>query len=68
MRKEERRKGGTEERMKGGKDERTKGGREGMKEEWKNGRRRRREVVRDVFGYQITEKTRVLTNMWFEIK
>ena len=37
-----------------------------IEEESKNGRRQRREVVRDIFGYQITERTRVLTNVWFE--
>jgi hypothetical protein len=37
-----------------------------IEEEWKNGRRQRREVVRDIFGYQITERTRVLTNVWLE--
>ena len=29
-------------------------------------RRRRREVVRDIFGYQVTEDTWVFTNVWFE--
>ncbi len=29
-------------------------------------RRRRREVIRDIFAYQITEDTWVFTNVWFE--
>ena len=37
-----------------------------IEEERKNGRRQHREVVRDIFGYQIKERTKVFTNVWLE--
>ena len=37
-----------------------------IEEERKNGRRQHREVIRDIFGYQIKERTKVFTNVWLE--